>query len=114
SGGVASAIAANPGSIGYVGPDFALPSVTNTGTNTFGLNVAALKNAGGAFVEPTSASALAAFGSVLPPQSNSDGSFNASVTTNGLRNDPTAWVQSTAPPAALANPSGLTSYPIVG
>ncbi len=115
SSGVASAIHNAPGAIGYLGPDFALPFVNATGANTFGLNVAGLKNAAdGNFYEPTPATALTAFGTLLPPQSDSSGNFNAATTSD--RRDPTQWVQSTASSSALANPAATTAaaYPIVG
>jgi ABC-type phosphate transport system substrate-binding protein len=104
SGGVATAIHNAPGAIGYIGPDYALPAVVNTGANTYGLNVADLQNstaAGGAFEEPLPAAATAAFSSLSPP-------------TGASRSDPTAWVQSTASTAPLANPQASGSYPIVG
>ncbi|MDR3509120.1 MAG: substrate-binding domain-containing protein [Caulobacteraceae bacterium] len=111
---VGNANAIYQGRIGYVGSDYALPAVTNTGANTYNLNVADLKNSNGDYVEPTGATALTAFGSILPPQSTSTGAYSAGVTANGLRNDPTAWVQSTSATAPLATPSAANAYPIVG
>lgn len=101
SGGVATSIHNTPGAIGYLGPDYALPAVTNTGANTYNLNVAKLQNSSGAFEPPNATTASTAFGSISPP-------------TGSAQADPTAWVQSTAPTAPLANPSAAAAYPIVG
>jgi len=54
------------GRLGYVGPDFALPYVTNTGANSYGLNTASPKNAGGKFIEATPKAATASFANAPP------------------------------------------------
>lgn len=103
SGGVASAINSTDGSIGYIGPDYVLPAVLNTGTNSFNLPAALVINqndTGAGAVQANATTALAAFGTISPPSSAAD------------QADPTKWVQSPLHTAQLANPS--TGYPIVG
>jgi len=53
-------------------------------------------------------------GSVLPPQTTSTGKYSANTTQNGLRNDPTAWVEGLSPSVPLANPQASGSYAVVG
>jgi ABC-type phosphate transport system substrate-binding protein len=92
------------GYVGYIGPDFALPAVTRTGQNTFGLNVANIKplTTSTAALEPTPANALKAFGaaanSLLPPQANgATGNYVAvpptTVNSHGTRANPQDWVE---------------------
>lgn len=111
--------------IGYLGPDFVLPYVLKTGANTFGLKTADLKNNADKFVAPSPAGALAAFGSVLPPQSTAAGAFTTApvAASTGLRNNPEDWVAAPSRTAAQANPSrfqsntttlNTTAYPIIG
>ncbi len=129
SEGVAAALDYTPGRnhfrIGYIGPDFVLPYVLKTGANTFGLFTADLKNNADKFVAPTPAGALAAFGSVLPPQSTASGGFTTTppAASTGLRINPEDWVAGPDRTAAQANPSkfksngttlNLTAYPIIG
>jgi ABC-type phosphate transport system substrate-binding protein len=102
SGGVASTINSTAGSIGYIGPDYVLPAVTNTGINSFNLPAAQLKNAAGNYESPNSTTATAAFSGISAPS------------TQSAASDQTQWVQSTAKTAALANPTGTSAYPIVG
>jgi ABC-type phosphate transport system substrate-binding protein len=105
------------GRIGYLGADYVLPAVLNTGDNSYGLNSASLKNSTGAFEPPTAKTALASFGTILPPQSTSKGVFcttTAATCGAGLRSDPAAWVQAADKSVPLANPSAATGYPIVG
>jgi ABC-type phosphate transport system substrate-binding protein len=90
------------GRIGYVGPDFALPSVLNTGNNTFGLNTASLKRNATHIVSPTAATALSAFGNIAAP-------VGASAEANPLN-----WVQTPSKTAVIAIPKNLAAYPIVG
>ncbi|MEH0196581.1 substrate-binding domain-containing protein [Caulobacter sp. CCNWLY153] len=99
--------------VGYVGSDYTLPYSINTGNN-YGLASAALKNAAGSFVKPSPLAATTAFGSLLPPQSNSAGGYSAGTTANGLRANPQDWVQSSSKTSPLANPSVSGSYPIIG
>jgi hypothetical protein len=73
-----------------------------------------LQNANGDWVKPTVAGVLKAFGSIQPPQSDSNGNYCASCLNWGLRTDPTAWVEALDPQEPLANPSGSGSYPLVG
>jgi phosphate transport system substrate-binding protein len=102
------------GRITYTGADFVLPYVLNTNTNNFNLNTPTLQNTAGAWEEATPATVLAAFGTIQAPQSNANGTYCASCLNWGMRNDPSAWVQSSAPTSPLANPAGKTAYPIVG
>ncbi len=95
----------HPGSIGYIGADYAIPSITTDADVT----AAVLEDSTGAFNSPSAAKALMAFGNVLPPQSNSDGTFNSSVTANGMRNDPAAWVPDTSNPSSGYNIIGTTN-----
>lgn len=110
--------------IGYLGPDYVLPAVNQTQTNTYGLNIVNIV-VGGTAIEPTAAAALAAFGVVQPPQSTSTGAYNSTNTAVGLRSAPQDWAlpqsttvtYSTGVTAAnpLANPTlAGTLYPIVG
>jgi phosphate transport system substrate-binding protein len=102
------------GRIAYIGPDYVLPYVLSTNTNSYGLNSATLKNLSNQWEEPTPAGASTAFAAVSPPQSNKNGTYNAGNTSFGYRNDPSAWVQGLAPSSLLANPTLKNSYPIVG
>jgi phosphate transport system substrate-binding protein len=100
--------------LGYVGPDYVMPFVKTTLTNTYDLYAAALENSSGNFEAPTVAGATAAFGTIQAPQSNKNGTYCSSCTQWGLRSDPSAWVQSLSPSSPLADPTGKTSYPLVG
>ncbi|WP_204311139.1 hypothetical protein, partial [Klebsiella michiganensis] len=65
------------GKIGYIGADFIDGSPSAPG----GLHAAALKNATtNLWHMPSAANATTAFGTILPPQSASDGSFNDTAT----------------------------------
>jgi ABC-type phosphate transport system substrate-binding protein len=104
------------GRMGYLGPDYALPAVNNTGNNTYGLNTANLKNAAGLFEPPNAAASLAAFGPGLPPQTTSTGAYCTTTSSTcgpGLRSDPTAWVQAADKSVPLANPTAKGAYPMV-
>jgi ABC-type phosphate transport system substrate-binding protein len=91
------------GRIGYDGTDETLPAVTNTGENSYGLNqVDILRVSGKAAIEPTGKTALLAYNkSIVPP-------------TGGNQSQPALWVQAASKSAAIAIPSVLTAYPIVG
>ena len=102
------------GRLGYVGPDYVLPYVTSTQTNPYNLFSATLQNSHGNWEDPTPAGALAAFGSIQPPQSNKNGTYCPSCLNWGMRNDPSAWVQGLSPTSVLANPTAKTAYPMVG
>jgi hypothetical protein len=88
--------------------------VLNTGANNYGLNTATLKNSKGQFEAPSPATALKAFGTILPPQSNANGTYCESCQSNGLRSQPYAWVQPITNASPLGNPTESGSYPIVG
>lgn len=90
------------GRIGYVGPDYVGDYAIHTGSNTYNLAAATLKNGNGDWVQPTPAAAIAAFAN----------SFTVPSTEAELAN-PAKWVASNSD-AALGNPSGSGSYPIVG
>jgi ABC-type phosphate transport system substrate-binding protein len=104
SSGVAAAIAANNGGIGYVGLDYVGTYGQNTGSD-YGLKAAKLRNSANVFVAPSPASALAAF----------TAGFTAPSTGEDLAK-PDKWVvpANTYTSPSLANPSGSDSYPIVG
>jgi phosphate transport system substrate-binding protein len=81
------------GRLGYLSPDYALPAVTNSQDNTYGLNVVDVK-VGTKALEPTGANGLLAFGTyILPPQSNSAGAYVSGTTTAGLRSAPGDWAE---------------------
>jgi ABC-type phosphate transport system substrate-binding protein len=101
SSGVATDINATVGSIGYLGPDYVKPAVSNTGVNTFNLPAALLKNAFGNYIKPNASGALKAFKGINPPALND-------------RGDQTLWVQSTSASAPIANPQDKSAYPIAG
>lgn len=101
------------GRIGYVGADYVMPYVKNSKTNSYNLFAADLQNSSGNYLAPSPKAALVAF-TVLPPQSNSNGTYCSSCTQNGMRNDPTAWVESLSASVPLANPSESNAYPLVG
>ena len=81
SGGVAAYINFDPnnnpttastevvqGRLGYLGPDYVLPSVANTGNNNFGLSTASLVRPGArAAISPTPATTLLAYGGISAP-----------------------------------------------
>lgn len=94
SGGVATRIGNNPGSIGYIGADFVLPFVSYTHATTFSLPAAALQNKHLDFVKPSSAAAAIPYAGLTPP-------------TTGA-SDPLNWVPS------IANPIDAGAYPITG
>ncbi|HEX3667326.1 MAG TPA: substrate-binding domain-containing protein [Rhizomicrobium sp.] len=100
--------------VGYVGADYVMPYVAESQTNNYNLFSAAVENAAGNYIAVSPKAASTAFGSVLPPQSTSKGKYCANCTSNGMRNDPTAWVEGLSPSVPLANPQGANSYAIVG
>lgn len=100
--------------VGYVGADYVLPYVKNSHTNSYNLFSATPQNAAGNWIAPSPKSALNAFKSIQPPQSNAKGQYCASCLNWGMRNDPTAWVENPSPTEPLANPTGSNSYAIVG
>jgi phosphate transport system substrate-binding protein len=102
------------GRVTYVGVDYVLPYVLNTGSNTYNLNSATLKNALAQWEAPSPAAALKPFSAILPPQSDAQGNYVAGNTANGLRANPQDWVQGPAPTSLLANPNVSGSYPMVG
>jgi len=102
------------GRIGYLGPDYALPAVTYTGANTYGLNTANLKNSNGQYMEPSTARAIKAFGALTPPDSLANGHYDAASSDPRDRSNPQDWVEPASKTSALANPSALGAYPIVG
>ncbi len=91
------------GRMGYLGPDFVLPSVLDTGNNTYGLNSASiLRVVGSKAISPTSATvALVYKSTILPP-------------TGGNQSDPSKWVQAASKTAEIAIPSNPKAYPIAG
>ena len=102
------------GRITYSGTDYVLPYVAETGDNDYDLNSATLQNSSGNWEDPLASTAQAAYNPILPPQSSNKGKYCASCLNFGMRNDPTAWVQSTSPNALIANPGDSGAYPIVG
>ena len=102
------------GRVGYVGADYVLPFVKVSKTNSYNLFSAALQNANGQYISPSPKAVTVAFGPVLPPQTSGKGKYCASCTQNGMRNDPTAWVEGLSPTVPLANPTASGAYPLVG
>lgn len=129
----AAGVTYTQGRLAYLSPDYALPAVTFSGTNTYGLNVVDVK-VGTVVIEPTGANAVKAFGTtILPPQSdvtgltgNKAGYYNAADTAHGVRSAPQDWAQpisttftysnGSVPAVVLANPNsgGASFYPFVG
>ncbi len=101
------------GRIGYIGPDYVLPAVLNTELNTYDLVTADVKNAAGSYRAPTPNGVKAAF-NILPPQSNADGTYNASSSDSRSRANPQDWVEPADKSSPLSNPSASQAYPIVG
>jgi ABC-type phosphate transport system substrate-binding protein len=90
------------GRIGYVGPDYVLPSVLNTGNNTFGLNTASLMRPGTTTaIAPTAKVAALAYNGLNPP-------------TGTNKSAPDQWVQAASKTAPIAIPTDISAYPIVG
>jgi ABC-type phosphate transport system substrate-binding protein len=102
------------GRIGYIGADFVLPYVNNTGANVYGLNTANLQNASLKYIVPSSTSALAAFTGTNAPQSDVNGVFTPADTSHGLRANPQDWVLAWAATNPLANPANAKAYPLTG
>ncbi len=111
------------GRINYVSPEQTLPSILFNGANTLGLNTASLQvnGTGTTFSAPIAAQAIAAFGSVQPPQSKGTAGAYCTGTTivcpgaaapYGNRADPLGWVQSAD--KAVANAAPVKGYPIIG
>ncbi len=100
--------------VGYVGADYVRPYVVHSHTNTYNLSAATLQNSSGNWIAPSPTAALVAFEGIQPPQSNKNGTYCASCTQNGSRNDPTAWVEGLSPAEPLANPTEAEAYPLVG
>lgn len=113
------------GKIGYIGADF----IDGSPTASTGLKAAALQSNNGSWYMPSAANATAAFGTILPPQSASDGTLsdatadtrqvrvynsatNTTTTGNATRSNPLAWYDVLYSGTGLANPSA--GYPIVG
>lgn len=109
-----AAVCIEQGRLGYVGPDYVMPYVNHTGTNSFKLFSATLQNSHGNWEDPTPSTALIAFGSIQPPQSDAKGNYCPSCLDWGMRNDPSAWVQGLSPTSVLANPTASGAYPMVG
>jgi len=112
--GVNSGDSVTQGRIGYLGPDFVLPAAAVTGSNSYNLNTATLKNASGFFVAPSPASALTSFGNRLPPDSTSNGTYDPASLDTRSRANPADWVEPASKTSALANPTASRGYPIVG
>ena len=102
------------GRMGYVGPDFTLPAAAVTLANNYNLHTASLQNASGAFVAPTPDSAVASFGTRLPPDSTSKGVYDPASLDSRSRTNPADWVEGASKTSALANPTAAKGYPIVG
>jgi ABC-type phosphate transport system substrate-binding protein len=103
------------GRIGYLGPDYALPAVLFTATNRYNLMTADVENRAGNFVAPTATAALASFGSILPPDTDSKGAYKPSSDgSSRSRSNPQDWVEPAKKTSPLANPSASNGYPILG
>ncbi len=105
------------GHLGYLGSDFVLPASLVNNSNPYNLNSADLKNSSGKFEPATGTAALAAFGSLSPPQSDSKGHYDLSSCPGGssrCRAHPYDWVEPVSKTSPLANPTAPTAYPMVG
>ncbi|HEX3943509.1 MAG TPA: substrate-binding domain-containing protein [Rhizomicrobium sp.] len=105
------------GHIGYLGADFVLPAVLVNGQNSYGLNSADLKNSSGRFEPATGKTALFAFGSISPPQSDAKGHYDLSScpgANSRCRAHPYDWAEPISKTSPLANPTALNAYPLVG
>ncbi|HEX3653940.1 MAG TPA: substrate-binding domain-containing protein [Rhizomicrobium sp.] len=105
------------GHIGYLGADFVLPAVLVNQQNNYGLNSADLKNSSGKWQAATGAAALAAFGSISPPQSDNKGHYdltNCPGANSRCRAHPYDWVEPVSKTSPLANPTSKNGYPLVG
>jgi phosphate transport system substrate-binding protein len=109
------------GRINYVSPEQTLPSTIFNGANTLGLNTASLQvnGLGTTFSAPIASQAVAAFGTVRPPQSKgSAGAYCNDATAcpaplgYGDRANPLDWVQ--AADKTVANAAPVKGYPIIG
>ncbi len=101
--GPSASDSAAQGRIGYIGNDSVLPYVTNTGQNTFGLNSVSILRAGNSKpVSPSAATAALAFAVTITPPSG------------GNQSHPDLWVQPSSKTAAIANPSNVKAYPLIG
>jgi hypothetical protein len=105
------------GNLAYLGSDFVAPANTVNGNNTFNLNSADLKNHSGRYEAATGMNALSAFGSLSPPQSDSNGHYNltsCSGPTDKCRAHPYDWAEPVSKTSPLADPTARTAYPVVG
>jgi hypothetical protein len=102
------------GRLTYSGTDYVLPYVLETQNNSYGLNTTTLENYDGQWEEGTPDTAQIAYSVVQAPQTSSKGKYCASCTSFGYRDDPTAWVQSNAATALIADPTSSGAYPLVG
>jgi phosphate transport system substrate-binding protein len=94
SGGVADAIHANAGAIGYIGADYALPASIAVGSTANGNPAAALLNSHtSTYIDPTATASIAAYASATPP-------------SGAARSNPENWAPFVTDPTA--------GYPIVG
>lgn len=101
------------GRIGYLSPDY-LPQYAPAGSDpaSYTLTTVKVQNASGNFILINPANATKSFIGILPPQSNADGSYNASAP--GDRANPADWVGKPDKSDPLADPSAEVGYPIVG
>ncbi|HEX3943510.1 MAG TPA: substrate-binding domain-containing protein [Rhizomicrobium sp.] len=105
------------GHLGYAGADFVLPAVLVNQQNNYGLNSTDLKNSSGKWQGATGAAALAAFGSITPPQSDNKGHYdlsNCSGASARCRAHPYDWAEPVSKTSPLANPTAKNGYPVVG
>ncbi len=105
------------GNIAYLGADFVAPANSVNGNNTFNLNSADLKNHSNRFTAATGAAALAAFGSLSPPQSTAAGHYDGTSCTGPsakCRQHPYDWAEPVSKTSPLADPTAKAAYPIVG
>ena len=128
------------GRLAYLGTDYALPYVTTTGANNYGLNIADVKGIyNTTFLEPNASNAQQAFYSATssttlilsPPQSLAvakgalaAGSYAPTTTGFGLRSAPSDWAQpisttfsysnAVAAKVFLGNPKNPNAYALVG
>jgi ABC-type phosphate transport system substrate-binding protein len=105
------------GNLAYLGSDFVAPANGVNGNNTYNLNSADLKNHSGKFEAANGGNALAAFGSLSPPQSDAQGHYDltsCSGPSAKCRAHPYDWVEPVSKTSPLADPTAKTAYPVVG
>jgi ABC-type phosphate transport system substrate-binding protein len=106
------------GKLAYIGPDYTLPAAKNTkAPGGLNMNVVDIVT-GGVAIEPTAATALAAFtaaggaSGLLPPQTDSSGAYDVSATSVGVRSAPQDWAEPISTTVTYSNGSTAVATPL--